>query len=89
VQRWDLPGDERVELHPVPNAIMAVDSGSAGACGLQQLDPSWRNMSLTLLLVGSSNCAMSNLFPCEELQKLKQQYQAALCIWGQFVFPLQ
>jgi hypothetical protein len=31
---------------------------------------------------------MSNLFPCEELQKLRQQYQTALCIWGQFEFPL-
>jgi hypothetical protein len=45
-------------------------------------------MSLALLLVGSSNCAMSNLFPCVELQRLKQQYENALRIWGQFEFPL-
>jgi hypothetical protein len=45
-------------------------------------------MSLALLLVGSSNCAMSNLFPCVELQRLKQQYETALRIWAQFEFPL-
>jgi hypothetical protein len=45
-------------------------------------------MSLTLLLVGSSNCAMGNLFPCVEWQRLKQQYENALRIWGQFEFPL-
>jgi hypothetical protein len=45
-------------------------------------------MSLALLLVGSSNCAMSNLFPCVELQRLKQQYENALRFWGQFEFPL-
>jgi hypothetical protein len=32
--------------------------------------------------------AMTNLFPCVELQKLKQQYETALRIWGQFEFPL-
>jgi hypothetical protein len=31
---------------------------------------------------------MSNLFPCVELQRLKQQYQTALRLWGQFEFPL-
>ena len=31
---------------------------------------------------------MSNPLPCEELQKLKQQYQTAVRIWGQFEFPL-
>jgi hypothetical protein len=45
-------------------------------------------MSLALLLVGSSHCEMGNLFPCVELQRLKQQYQTALRIWGQFEFPL-
>jgi hypothetical protein len=30
---------------------------------------------------------MSNLFPCLELQRLKQQYETALRIWGQFEFP--
>jgi hypothetical protein len=45
-------------------------------------------MSLALLLVGSSNCAMSNLFPCVEFQRLKQRYETALRIWGQFEFPI-
>jgi hypothetical protein len=31
---------------------------------------------------------MSGLFPCVELQRLQQQYQTALRIWGQFEFPL-
>jgi hypothetical protein len=31
---------------------------------------------------------MSNLFPCVELQKLKQQYETALRIWDQCEFPL-
>ena len=31
---------------------------------------------------------MSNLFPCVELQRLKEQYQTALRLWGQFEFPL-
>jgi hypothetical protein len=55
---------------------------------LLQLGPCWRNMSLALLLVDSSHCEMSKLFPCVELQRLKQQYQTALRIWGQFEFPL-
>jgi hypothetical protein len=67
---------------------MAGDLESAEFAASKQLGPSWRNMSLTLLLVGSSNCAMSNLLPCVELQKLKQQYQTALRIWGQFEFPI-
>jgi hypothetical protein len=45
-------------------------------------------MSLALLLVGSSHCAMGNLFPCVELQRLTQQYQTALR-WGQFEFPVR
>jgi hypothetical protein len=44
-------------------------------------------MSLALLLVSSSNCAMRNLFPCE-LQRPKQQYENALRIWGQVEFPV-
>jgi hypothetical protein len=31
---------------------------------------------------------MSNLFPCKELQRLKQQYETALRIWGQFELQL-
>ena len=31
---------------------------------------------------------MSNLFPCVELQRLRQQYETALRIWGRFEFPL-
>jgi hypothetical protein len=36
----------------------------------------------------SSHFPMSNIFTCVELQRLKQQYQAALRIWDQFEFPL-
>jgi hypothetical protein len=32
--------------------------------------------------------AMSNLFPCVELQRLRQQYENELHIWGQFEFPV-
>jgi hypothetical protein len=31
---------------------------------------------------------MGNLFPCVEVQRVKQQYENALRIWGQFEFPL-
>ena len=41
-----------------------------------------------VLLVGSSHCAMIGLSPCVELQRLQQQYQTALRIWGQFEFQL-
>jgi hypothetical protein len=49
----------------------AMSNRERRLCGLQQLSPCWHNMSLASSLVGSSSCAVGNLFPCVELQRLK------------------
>jgi hypothetical protein len=69
------------QLPFVYKALLAVTS-------VRDAGPILWQVEVALKDAERSKNALAPAFPCVELQRLKQRYETALRIWGQFEFPL-